>query len=84
MQEALPAFARRKEGPLPYIVVHVSETVPRTHERLLQAGGKGKDGKATGFVPGGASLHSCMTPHGPDAKVREMRRCWKRDLTRRK
>ena len=21
----------------------------------------------TGFVPGGASLHSCMTSHGPDA-----------------
>lgn len=20
-----------------------------------------------GFVPGGASLHSCMSPHGPDA-----------------
>lgn len=20
-----------------------------------------------GFLPGGASLHSCMTPHGPDA-----------------
>jgi homogentisate 1,2-dioxygenase len=23
--------------------------------------------KRTGFVPGGASLHNCMTPHGPDA-----------------
>lgn len=25
------------------------------------------DGKEEGFLPGGASLHSCMTPHGPDA-----------------
>ena len=24
------------------------------------------DAKEGGFVPGGASLHSCMTPHGPD------------------
>lgn len=21
-----------------------------------------------GFLPGGASLHSCMTPHGPDSE----------------
>jgi homogentisate 1,2-dioxygenase len=33
---------------------------------------KGKyDGKEGGFAPGGASLHSIMTPHGPDAKVFE-------------
>jgi homogentisate 1,2-dioxygenase len=25
------------------------------------------DGKADGFVPGGASLHNCMSGHGPDA-----------------
>jgi len=25
------------------------------------------DAKATGFVPGGASLHNCMSAHGPDA-----------------
>ena len=25
------------------------------------------DAKATGFVPGGSSLHNCMAPHGPDA-----------------
>ena len=25
------------------------------------------DAKADGFVPGGASLHNCMSPHGPDA-----------------
>jgi homogentisate 1,2-dioxygenase len=25
------------------------------------------DAKSTGFVPGGASLHNCMTGHGPDA-----------------
>ena len=25
------------------------------------------DAKKGGFVPGGASLHSIMTPHGPDA-----------------
>ncbi len=29
------------------------------------------DAKAGGFVPGGASLHSCMSPHGPDATVFE-------------
>ncbi|KAI9310304.1 homogentisate 1,2-dioxygenase [Dichotomocladium elegans] len=29
------------------------------------------EGKAGGFAPGGASLHSIMTPHGPDAKVFE-------------
>ena len=32
------------------------------------------DAKAEGFVPGGASLHNCMTGHGPDADdVREGR-----------
>ena len=25
------------------------------------------DAKAEGFVPGGCSLHNCMTGHGPDA-----------------
>jgi homogentisate 1,2-dioxygenase len=25
------------------------------------------DAKAEGFMPGGASLHNCMTGHGPDA-----------------
>ncbi|OEL21774.1 Homogentisate 1,2-dioxygenase [Dichanthelium oligosanthes] len=29
------------------------------------------EAKADGFVPGGASLHSCMTPHGPDTKTYE-------------
>ena len=29
------------------------------------------DAKAGGFVPGGASLHSCMSPHGPDGTVFE-------------
>ena len=29
------------------------------------------DAKSTGFVPGGASLHSCMTGHGPDAATFE-------------
>ena len=27
------------------------------------------DAKATGFVPGGASLHNCMSGHGPDAQT---------------
>eukprot|EP01133_Synstelium_polycarpum_P009131 gene9131-10708_t len=27
------------------------------------------DAKEEGFLPGGGSLHSCMTPHGPDADV---------------
>jgi homogentisate 1,2-dioxygenase len=26
-------------------------------------------GKAGGFVPGGSSLHNCMTGHGPDAEA---------------
>jgi homogentisate 1,2-dioxygenase len=25
------------------------------------------DAKAEGFLPGGASLHNCMSAHGPDA-----------------
>eukprot|EP00300_Choanocystis_sp_HF-7_P002181 c11695_g1_i1.p1 GENE.c11695_g1_i1~~c11695_g1_i1.p1 ORF type:complete len:355 (+),score=61.34 c11695_g1_i1:318-1382(+) len=29
------------------------------------------EAKKEGFRPGGASLHSCMTPHGPDAKTFE-------------
>ena len=29
------------------------------------------DAKEEGFVPGGASLHNCMTPHGPEAAVFE-------------
>jgi homogentisate 1,2-dioxygenase len=29
------------------------------------------DAKADGFSPGGASLHNCMTPHGPDAQTFE-------------
>ena len=27
------------------------------------------DAKPQGFVPGGISLHNCMTPHGPDAEA---------------
>ena len=27
------------------------------------------DAKATGFTPGGASLHNCMSGHGPDAET---------------
>lgn len=26
------------------------------------------DAKASGFHPGGVSIHNCLTPHGPDAK----------------
>ena len=29
------------------------------------------DAKAEGFLPGGSSLHNCMTPHGPDADTFE-------------
>ncbi|KAF9588132.1 hypothetical protein IFM89_007608 [Coptis chinensis] len=29
------------------------------------------EAKPDGFIPGGASLHSCMTPHGPDTKTFE-------------
>ncbi|MBW5800389.1 homogentisate 1,2-dioxygenase [Halomonas elongata] len=29
------------------------------------------DAKAEGFRPGGASLHNCMSPHGPDAETFE-------------
>jgi len=28
--------------------------------------------KVDGFLPGGASLHNCMTPHGPDTKSYEV------------
>jgi homogentisate 1,2-dioxygenase len=37
------------------------------------------DAKAGGFVPGGASLHNCMTGHGPDAATFE--RASTRDLS---
>ena len=36
------------------------------------------DAKAEGFVPGGASLHNCMSGHGPDAETFE--RASKADL----
>jgi homogentisate 1,2-dioxygenase len=29
------------------------------------------DARAEGFVPGGASLHNCMSGHGPDADTFE-------------
>jgi len=29
------------------------------------------DAKLEGFVPGGSSLHNCMSPHGPDATTYE-------------
>jgi len=29
------------------------------------------DAKSEGFLPGGASLHNCMTGHGPDADTFE-------------
>jgi homogentisate 1,2-dioxygenase len=29
------------------------------------------DAKAEGFLPGGASLHNCMSAHGPDAAAYE-------------
>lgn len=30
------------------------------------------EANADGFLPGGASLHNCMTPHGPDTKSYEV------------
>lgn len=38
------------------------------------------DAKAEGFVPGGASLHNCMTGHGPDADTFD--KASKADLSR--
>jgi homogentisate 1,2-dioxygenase len=32
------------------------------------------DAKADGFAPGGASLHNCMSGHGPDARTFERAR----------
>ena len=29
------------------------------------------EAKKKGFLPGGGTLHSCMTPHGPDAETFE-------------
>lgn len=37
------------------------------------------DAKAEGFLPGGASLHNCMVPHGPDAETFD--RASREDLT---
>ena len=31
--------------------------------------------KRKGFEPGGASLHNCMSPHGPEADVFEKASC---------
>jgi homogentisate 1,2-dioxygenase len=31
------------------------------------------DAKAEGFLPGGASLHNCMSAHGPDRTTFEWR-----------
>jgi homogentisate 1,2-dioxygenase len=33
------------------------------------------DAKADGFTPGGASLHNCMSGHGPDAQTFERASC---------
>mmetsp|Transcript_12499 Transcript_12499/g.18709 ORF Transcript_12499/g.18709 Transcript_12499/m.18709 type:complete len:452 (+) Transcript_12499:48-1403(+) len=41
--------------------------VSGTYEAKLKA----LEAKKGGFVPGGASLHNCMTGHGPDTKVYE-------------
>lgn len=38
------------------------------------------DAKAEGFLPGGASLHNCMSGHGPDAETFD--RASKADLTK--
>jgi homogentisate 1,2-dioxygenase len=38
------------------------------------------DAKAQGFLPGGASLHNCMSGHGPDAQTFE--RATREDTTR--
>ncbi|MCZ7566475.1 MAG: homogentisate 1,2-dioxygenase [Burkholderiales bacterium] len=38
------------------------------------------DAKSAGFLPGGASLHNCMTGHGPDAETFE--RAARADLSR--
>lgn len=36
--------------------------------------------KVDGFLPGGASLHNCMTPHGPDTKSYEVWLFWNHQL----
>ncbi|GMH40156.1 hypothetical protein BSKO_08060 [Bryopsis sp. KO-2023] len=41
------------------------------------------EAKRGGFLPGGASLHLCMTPHGPDAKTFEDAVDKKHELPRR-
>ena len=38
---------------------------------VLRACSYGKYDAKEGFVPGGASLHSCMSAHGPDAPTFE-------------
>ena len=41
------------------------------------------DAKAEGFLPGGASLHNCMSGHGPDAetlRTRQHRRTYSRSI----
>ena len=43
---------------------------------------KKQKGPKEGFVPGGASLHSCMSPHGPDKTTFEKASAAKLDPVR--
>ena len=59
------ALARRREHVPPAVVP--SQCRERVHGPVHGA----YDAKAEGFVPGGASLHNCMSGHGPDAETFE-------------
>ena len=60
----LPAALARRRGHVPAAVVP-----PQRHDRVHGASCYGAyDAKAEGFLPGGASLHNCMSAHGPDAE----------------
>ena len=59
----LPAALARRRRHVPAALVP-----PQRHDRVHGASHGAYDAKAEGFLPGGASLHNCMTAHGPDAE----------------
>ena len=63
----LPAALAGGGGHLPPALVP-----PQPDERVHGPGATAQyDAKPGGFKPGGASLHNCMVPHGPDAEAFE-------------
>ena len=54
-------------GPAPY----AAQQDQSARQAAKQDRNEASYAKAEGFVPGGASLHNCMSGHGPDAETFE-------------